>query len=149
MLAYMYYIPILSIPLTCLIFRNNEKKNDIALFVSATTVFLLLALRSYSLGVDIVVYKDVFEYLKTFSFGNMIKGSPVKSMEPGYIWLNWIIAKTTGSFRVLLVIQSLLCVSSCVFLCRKYSVNPVISFFLLCCSGIIDFPIDIIRQSFV
>lgn len=144
-MAYVYYIPVLLIPAVILVFRKNERRNDIALYVSAVSIFLILALRSFSLGIDIHIYEYIFEISKTVSLKDLMNG--YTGMEIGYIFLNWLVSRTAGSFRVFLIVQSLVCVSSYVFLCKKYSVSPVVTLFIICCVGMIDFPIDIIRQS--
>lgn len=144
-----FFFPIVLIPLTLLITKNSNRRDDITLLVSAFAVFVILALRSFNLGVDVPGYHAVFNEFKNISFKDFISGNyPKVSMEIGYLGLYWVAMKVFGNFRAILVIQGLLCASADVFLVKKYSTSPSMAMFILLCVGMIDFPIDIIRQSF-
>jgi len=144
MASIIYFIPAFIIPPLYFALKNKEHRDDIVLGVSVVLTFFLLVLRSESLGNDVPTYKAVFEELKNYGFLQAIK---TNYMEPGYLILNWVVAKVTGSFRVILIIQALLCLSADFFLVRKYSTFPAFSMLIVMCIGIIDFPVDIIRQS--
>ncbi len=144
MASTIYFIPAFIIPPLYFALKSKEHRDDVILGISAILTFFVLVLRSETLGNDVPAYKAVFESLKNLSLMDAIKSN---YMEKGYLILNWVIAKTTGSFRVLLIVQALLCLSADVFLVKKYSTFPAFSMLIILCIGMVDFPVDIIRQS--
>lgn len=144
MASIVYFIPAFVIPPLYFVFKDRKYRDEIIIGFSIILTFLILVLRSETLGNDVPVYRKVFEELKSYRLFDAIKSY---SVEPGYLILNWVVAKITGSFRVLLIIQAILCLSADVFLVKKYSSFPIFSMLIIMCIGMIDFPIDIIRQA--
>ena len=144
MFSIIYFIPAFIIPPLFFALKNKEHRDEVVIGISAVLTFFVLVLRSDSMGNDVPVYKAVFESLKNLSFMDAIRSN---HMEKGYLILNWVVAKVTGSFRVILIIQALLCLSADVFLVKKYSTFPAFSMLIILCIGMVDFPVDIIRQS--
>lgn len=144
MFSIIYFIPAFIIPPLYFALKNKQYRDDIIIGIAASLTFFLLVLRSETLGNDIPAYKAIFDEIKNLDFLAAIK---TNYMEPGYLILNWFIAKVTGSFRVLLIVQALLCLSADVFLVKKYSSFPAFSMLIILCIGMVDFPVDIIRQS--
>jgi hypothetical protein len=90
-------------------------------------MFLILALRADTLGVDLENYKIFFEHYKTMSFGEIIRGfrliggsDHVYGVESGYVLLNWIIGKLGFSFHSFLVLYAGVVLTSVAIFIDRY-----------------------------
>ena len=147
-----YIINILLIIIYAILIKDKKK---FTILVSIQ-LFLILALRSKYLGVDLVNYNDGFYYIKSLSFTDMISKLHFISTaelkypfvyESGYVLLNWIISHLGLSFHGFLVICAFINIASFSYFIYKYSEIPWLSYIMLCAFGIYTYFFGIIRQS--
>ena len=76
-------------------------------------MFLILALRADSVGVDLTTYKEAFDYISTLTYTDVLSRIRILhtallphpfDMESGWMILNWLISVLGFNFRILLVI---------------------------------------------
>ena len=113
----------ISIPIYDLLIK---KKRAVLLLVTLQ-MFLILALRADTLGVDLVDYKIFYEHYQTMTFGEIIRGfrpiggsAHVYGVDSGYVLFNWIIGKLGFSFHSFLVIYAGLVLSSVALFIDRY-----------------------------
>lgn len=145
-----YLLNFASIPVYDLLF----KKKKLIIFLISTQIFLLLALRTDTLGVDLENYKTYFEYYGTLSFWDVIRGfRPIGGsahdygVESGYVLFNWLIAKTGLSFHAFLVIYAAVVVSSFAIFVDRYCDDPALAFATFISVGGFVASFGILRQS--
>ena len=135
------------------IFIKDRKK--ICILVSIQ-LFLILALRDSSLGVDLANYSSGFNYIKSINFMDMISKLRIISIaslkypysyEGGYALLNWIVGNLGLSFHGFLIVCAFINIFSVGYFIYKYSDIPWISFIVLCTFGIYSYFFGILRQS--
>jgi len=118
--------------------------------------FLLLSLRNYSIGADVLNYKSHFEAISSLTFRQVLN----RSGDVLYNLLNWFISRFTEDFRIFLTIVSaiiLLPIAAFYSEEREYSFMKMIIFinmpnFIMIFSGLrqaIAFSISIIAYKFV
>ena len=151
---FVYFILALIVPGAYLLFRKNEKRDDIILYITLGIIFVLLCLRNPFGFYDLPNYDYSLKLTKDVSFMEMLKStrfihvSDVTGMESGYTWLTWLISHIGGNINVLLCVHAAFVCVSLFFFIRKNSLSPAFSlFFYLCIGGLTDHTY-IIRQSF-
>lgn len=151
---FVYFILALIAPCTYLVFRKNDKRDDIILYLTLGVIFVLLCLRNPFGFYDLPYYDLALKWTKDVSFKEMLKATTyirVNSstlMESGFLWLNWFVSHLGGNINVLLCIHAAFVCLSLFFFIKKYSLSPAFSlFFYLCIGGLTDHTY-ILRQSF-
>lgn len=130
------------------------KNRNVQVVIVGVQLFLILALRSESLGVDLEQYKLAYEYYARFSlidvlssFHLFLRSDLALGSECGYVFINWLFGHFGVSFHSFLVIHSLICVCAlCVFI-RRYSSVPWMSFAIFIALGFYGSMFCILRQS--
>lgn len=150
---FLYLSLLLIAPISLVVFRNNEKKEKIALLLTCIAVFLLLALRSKDSGCDLNAYAYIYERLKDVSFFEVVKGfvffgkSTLVDVEWGYTLFTWVFSRIGLGFQLLLVVQSAFCVFSIWHFIGEYSAKPSLSIVIIIAFGVIDYSYCILRQA--
>ena len=149
------WIYILNIIL--IIFYNFLIKNRKAYVIVCTIqCLLILALRSNTLGVDLIYYSKGFSYIKNLDFLDMLSRLhllksaelvyPFK-YESGYVVLNWLVSHLGFSYHFLLIICATINMSVFGTLIYKYSKIPCLSFVIFCTFGTYIYFFGVLRQS--
>lgn len=151
---FVYFTLALLVPLTYLLFRRNEKRDDIILITILGIMFVLLCLRNPYGFLDLPAYEGILNDTRGFSFIELVKGTRFLHFhtkvygESGYIWLNWILSHVGANINVLLCVHAAFVCLSLFFFIRRHSLSPAFSlFFYLCIGGLTDHTY-ILRQSF-
>ena len=133
-------------------FSRNHK---ISIIVIGIQLFLLLALRSDTLGVDLEEYQILYNCFSENTLWEIIKGfrlfantDVLFGRESGYVLLNWICGNLGLSFHTFLILQSAICVTSLCFFIKRYSKIPWLSFALIIALGLYTYMFCILRQAF-
>lgn len=142
--------------ISILLYGAFIKNKKTLVTVASIQIFLILALRSTSLGADANVYEAGFEYISSLSFGGLVSKLNFISVadlihpysfESGYVVLNWLVAKTFGSFTWLLILHAGFCVLTVGVFIYRYSDNPALSFCLFASLGFFVQFFFILRQT--
>lgn len=151
---FVYFILALIVPGTYMLFRKNDKRDDLVLYITLGITFVLLCLRNPFGFYDLPNYDYMLKATRNISFIDMVKGTRfihANTMfygESGYLWLNWILSHMGANIYVLLWIHSAFVCVSLFFFIKKHSLSPAFSlFFYLCIGGLTDHTY-ILRQSF-
>lgn len=97
-------------------------------------LFLLLVLRHAYVGSDTQNYYKVFNDIKYYGFSLDLVDSNL-STEFGFYYLNYILTKIGGHFRVLIVISAAFYIYTISYLICRYSQRPAISYFIFLTFG--------------
>ena len=147
-----YIINILLIVLYSFVVKDRKKY----VILVSLQLFLILACRSITLGVDLPNYYDGFYYIKNLNFRDMLSSLHFFEMadlvypfgyESGYVFINWIVSHLGFSFHGFLVLCAFINIFSFGYFIYKYSDIPWLSFVILCTFGIYTYFFGIIRQS--
>ncbi len=148
-----YFLLVLISPLVMILFRKNEKREKIALIATCIVAFLLLAMRSSNIGVDLNNYRYMFNEIKDYSFMDVLrnftlleKSSPI-GVEWGYTLLTWFFAHFNLDFQTFLAAESAFCILSIYHFISKHSVKPSMSIIIIIAFGIVDYTYCILRQA--
>ncbi len=150
---WIYLLVYLSIP----IWNRVFKKNRIAFIaVVATEMFLILALRAPTLGVDLNNYSGGYRYISSLSFVDMIKRLrfisaanliPPYSYESGYVLMNWLLSRCGIGFHGFLIVYAAFTMFSHSLLIYRYSDKPWLSMAIFMSLGMYEYFFGILRQS--
>ena len=148
----LYLSMVLVVPVLYIAFRNNEHRDRIVLITVCSYMFILLALRKpFS---DVITYAGEYEYLKSFTFGEIIKdfhfikAGSLTGMEWGFEFLCWVFSKLLHlPFQCFLVCEAAFCVFCVYRLIGKNSVCLPLSIALVICFGFFDYCFIILRQT--
>lgn len=146
-----YILNFLSIPIYALFIKNRKH------FVTLMTVqlFLILAFRAPTLGVDLPNYSGGYDFISTLSFGQMLSRLRLLSTadlyylysyESGYVFINWIISFFKADFHWFLVCHAAFCMISFGIFIYRYSDCPWLSFCLFTALGFYIYAFGILRQ---
>lgn len=145
-----YLLNFISIPIYNLIIKNKKW----LVFIISTQIFLILALRADTLGVDLENYKQYYEFYRTLPFGEILRGFRLIGgsahdfgVESGYVLLNWLIGKTGLSFHSFLVIYAGIVVGSMSVFIYRYCENAALGFAAFISIGAFVSFFGILRQS--
>ena len=146
-----YIVNLISMP-----FYGLLKDKRFATALPGIQMFLILAFRSITTGMDLTNYRGGFEYIATLNFRDMIGRLHFFRTadlvypyvyESGYSVINWIAAKIGLSFHGFLVlIAAFTMISISVFIYR-YSVRPYISYIIFIGLGMYMYSFGILRQT--
>lgn len=145
-----YLLNFISIPIYDLLIKNKKR----LVFLVATQIFLILALRADTLGVDLENYKQYYEFYRTLPFGEILRGFRLIGgsahdfgVESGYVLFNWLIGQTGASFHTFLVIYAAIVVGSVSLFIYRYCENPALGFATFISLGAFISFFGILRQS--
>lgn len=146
-----YIYNYLSMPLYGRIF--NRKSFCI---LASLQMFLILALRANSVGVDFVTYDSAFSFISTIDFADMLSRirivhtadlpSPF-DMESGWMILNWLLSHINFGFRSITVFCAAINMYAVGKFIYKYSTTPWLSFCIFEGIGVYRYMFGILRQS--
>lgn len=147
-----YVVNYLLLPVYKLVISNKKE----FCFIVSLQLFLILALRTPTLGIDLPTYNEGFQYISNLSFIEMIRKLHfIKtadliypfSFESGYVVLNWLVSKMGIGFQGLLAVCAAINVISIGSFIYKYSEEPLLSFSIFISFNIYLYCFGIIRQS--
>ncbi len=147
-----YLLNFLTLPIYRVIFKKRSW------FCAAVSfqLFLLLALKSDTLGIDMATYMPGFKYIGSLSFKAMIgrlrflrTASLVYpfSFESGYVVFNWIVSKLGLGFHGLVVIYAAFNAISIGVFVYRYSRGPAVSFAIFISFNMFFYYFSAFRQS--
>ena len=147
-----YLASIACIPIYHFFIRNRKW------FVIVVTVhlFMLLALRDVSLGVDLPNYAGGYSYISSLSFGEVLQRLHLidtaeliypYSYESGYVLINWLISAIGFDFHGFLVLHAAFCMIAFGWFVFRYSKIPWLSFMLFASLGMYFYLFGILRQT--
>lgn len=149
MIVYVYnYI---SMPLYSRMF--NRKSFCI---LAAVQMFLILALRADTVGVDFVTYNAAFEYISTLGFGDMLSRFRILrtatlpypfDLESGWMLFNWLVSHFGLGFRAVIVLCAAVNIYALGNFIYKYSSTPWLSFCVASAMNTYQYMFGILRQS--
>ena len=146
----LYALNFLSIPVYGRFIKNRKR----LVLLICLQLFLILALRVDTLGVDLVGYKIYFDAYKELSFVEIIEGFQCignfehgYSMESGFVVLCWIVGKLGFSFHGFLVIYAIICLSSVGVFIYRYCKDIPMAFIVFLTFGAFVTFFGILRQS--
>ncbi len=145
-----YLFAIISIPIYNIIFRNKK----LFVFVVTLQLFLILALRDVTMGVDLPGYLDAYHRIGALPWDGVWHclhwfsraDNPV-SFESGYGLLNWLCAQAGLSGHGFLVVCAAISVAPVGLFVYRYSDKPYLSFMLYVGLGCFFKLFGILRQS--
>ena len=145
-----YLLNFISIPIYDLLIKNKKR----LVFIIALQMFLILSLRADTLGVDLDNYKQFYEFYRTLSFGEIMRGFRLIGgsahdfgVESGYVLFNWVIGKLGFSFHSFLVIYAAIVVTSVSVFIYRYCDNAALGFATFISLGAFVSFFGILRQS--
>lgn len=83
---------------------NYIKENNVCIATFFLLLFIIMALRDITVGMDLYTYKEFFLDVKKMQFGDI----SIKNNDYLYIVLNWIIGRFTDNYQVFIAIVSAL-----------------------------------------
>ena len=149
---WIYLFNIITIPIYSRLIKDRKK----FIILVALQLFLILALRSVTLGVDLSNYSAGYEYIGKLSFEEMTSRLGPMGMskliypfdyENGYTIMNWLSSQIGFSFHGFLVICAAINIGTISAFIYKYSKKPWLSFVIFSAFGFYAYSFGIIRQS--
>ena len=146
-----YILSFLSLPIYHLLVKDRRKY---VMLVTAQ-LFLILALRAPTLGVDLGNYSGGYAYISSLGFTDMLSRlrliSPAElvypySYESGYVVLNWLLGKIGIGFHAFLILHAAFCMSSFGLFIYRYSKAPWLSFAMFFSLSYFEYSFGILRQ---
>lgn len=130
------------------------KNRNFVILIIGIQLFLILALRSDTLGVDLDNYQEAYSYYQNFSFVEILKSLrffgyadlPIGA-ESGFVLVNWLLSSLGLSFHSFLVIHSFACVLLLSLFVLRYSKIPWLSFSIFIAIGMYSYMFCILRQT--
>ena len=145
---------ILLIPPVYYVFRKNENSGRIVLAIICSYMFILLALRSPKMGIDLATYEGLYNSMRNLSFREVMSGFSIIRDgnrafygEWGYGFVTWLLAKAGCGYQVFLILQAAFCVFSVFMFIDRNSVNPALSVALIIAFGFFDYAFSTLRQA--
>lgn len=146
-----YILNFLTLPIYDVLIKDRKK------FVMIVTaqLFLILALRDPTLGVDLVNYSGGYNYISSLGFTDMLSRLRListaelvypYSYESGYVVLNWILGKMGIGFHAFLIMHAAFCMTSFGVFIYRYSKVPWLSFAMLLTFSYFQYSFGILRQ---
>lgn len=124
--------------------------------LASLQMFLILALRANSVGVDFVTYDSAFSFISTIDFADMLSRIRIIqiaelpypfSMESGWMILNWMVSHIGLGFRSITVLCAAINMYAVGKFIYKYSTTPWLSFCIFAGFGVYQYMFGILRQS--
>jgi len=144
--------PILLVPIVSGCYRSsiddNRKAKRTYLVLCGIILFLMIALRHYSLGsADSTNYYNNWIRLSTMPYQYLQDFMKISDMEPGYLFVVWCLSRVFPSAQYLFVLTGLL---FSVAICRTVylnSENVMVSMIMCICLGMYTFMLQGLRQA--
>lgn len=146
-----YILNFLTIPIYNFLIRDRKK----FVIVMTLQIFLILALRDTTVGMDLRNYAGGYEFISSLGFTDMLSRLRIISVaelvypyayESGYVVLCWIFGKLHFSFYFFLVLHAAFCMTSFGLFIYRYSRAPWLSFAMFCALGYFEYSFGILRQ---
>ena len=125
------------------VISDKEKQERRIAQVGMFLIFLLLALKKETVGIDILGYSEQYENAKFAAWDDF----GYVYFEWGYQLINKLFAKAGLSFQLFTVVLYALWCHSIYLLIRKYSLNAMLSLFVFMCYNFLVFSISGLRQT--
>lgn len=138
-----YYLIIACLTYLCIFknFSTRQLSNHLHSIFPLLLLFPLIALRSDTVGTDLVAYVKEFEYAR-YSFENNLRG-----WERGYELLLYFVHSLNLSFQFILVIIAFITLHSLHLLFKRYSSDIPLSYVIFFCFGSFAFSLSGLRQA--
>lgn len=121
---------------------DKKKQGKIILIFGMVCIYLLLALKKNTVGVDIKGYQEQYELSRWRAWWDFDSAH----FEPGYVLLQKVFSKLGVSFQLYMaILYAVLCLSLYFFI-KKYSPNVTLSLLIYICYQFFVFDISGIRQ---
>lgn len=149
---WIYLFNIITIPIYSRIFKNRK----VFVTIVGLQLFLILALRSVTLGVDLPNYKGGYEYIGGLEFDDILSRLNIfgtanliypYNYESGYAVFNWFLSHIGLNFHGFLVACAIINTVSISWFIYRYSKKPWLSFVIFSTFGFFAYDFGIIRQS--
>ena len=146
-----YLLNFISIPIYNYFIKERKK----FIRIIALQMFLILALRELTVGMDLYNYSGGYAYISSMSFLQMLKSLRLINTaqlvhpyvyESGYVVLNWICAKIGFGFHTFLILHAAFSMVSFAYFIDKYSKQPWLSFCLLIIFDFYTYAFGVLRQ---
>lgn len=149
---WIYILNVVTIIIYALLIKDKKK----FVILVGIQLFLILAMRDITMGVDMENYIGGYKYISQMNFDGLVSSlrpSGVSELvypyfyENGYTILNWIVSHIGIGFHGLLVVCAGINIISVSYFIYKYSKNPWLSFVIFCTFGFFVYDFGILRQS--
>ena len=149
---WIYLLNVLTIP----IYNRLIKNRKLFIIIVGLQLFLILALRSTVLGVDLPNYEGGYEFIRGLDNNDLwsrLNGFGMADLvypfnyESGYTLFNWIFSHLGLNFHGFLVVCALINIISISWFIYEYSKKPWLSFVIFSTFGFFAYDFGIIRQS--
>lgn len=146
-----YVFNFLSMPVYGKVFRRRS-----FCWLASMQMFLILALRADTVGIDLSTYHSAFDYISQLNFEELLSklhffqvaGLPYPySLESGWVVLNWVLSFLGLGFRGLLVFCAATNMVACGQFIYEYSKKPWLSYCIVSGLGIYSCMFGILRQA--
>ena len=120
------------------IYKAGDSVNDINKRIAvlfSIVLFLMLALRHQSIGIDLA-YRSSYGYLGSFerigelSFVELIKLKQWQNYEPGFVFYNWLVYQLCPDRQFYMALTAALSLFPVVYIIHKYSKNIFLAFLI-------------------
>lgn len=142
------YFTLVGIPLVANFFMlgdRGKKKNRFLITIFFVLYFLLLALRSEEIGIDLTNYKSIYINWGKSSWKNIF--SSTGEIEVGYAVLCKLVYSTNASFHTFMVVVAIIEIVPLMILYREEVENAFLSVVLFLIVGIFPMLFSGLRQS--
>ena len=135
---------VLALPLVtkCLNIERSRREKIIA-FTSMLMIFLLLALKKDTVGIDIAGYKKAYDASQYFNWDNY----SYYHFEKGFVFLMMIFSKAGISFQGFAAFLYIIWCSAIYLLIHRYSKNATLSVLFFICYQFFEFSVSGLRQT--
>ena len=146
-----YILNFLTLPIYNLLIKDRKK----LVLIFTAQLFLILALRDPTVGMDLPNYSGGYAYISSLRLGELLSRlrliSTAKLVSPyayesGYVVLNWLLSKIGIGFQGFLILHAAFCMSSFGLFIYRYSKLPWISFSMLLALSYFEYSFGILRQ---
>lgn len=138
------------------VYRFIIKNKGVLVFLITLQLFLILALRDNSVGVDLGAYEGMYNYIGRLGWQNLLSRLHFFSIaelpenmriESGYAVFNWLIYQLGFSYHAFLVVCAAVTLLPVGWFIYKYSKNPSLSFLIYISTELYINNFGILRQS--
>lgn len=138
------FILVVPFPISPLVRGDKEKIQRLTALFGTLAIFLVLALKSPNVGVDIKGYEQQFYLSRVLPWGNF----DYVYFEKGFIFVEKLFSKTGMTFQWFMAIIYFLECSALYLIIRRFSVDARISLMFFVCYQFFVFSTSGLRQTF-
>lgn len=124
------------------LYSDRQARENLILRIGLSAICLVLALKKYTVGIDIVGYKEQYIISKAMPW---LENDYVY-FEPGYIVFMKIFSKSGFDFQFFMIITYIFVCLALYFFIKKYSPNVTMSLIIFICYQFMVFYISGVRQ---